>query len=71
MLAIQMTSIAASRIAAAAQIDQSYSPGGANVHSYLPPNDTSIGLTVLQGSPVCPVVQVQHRQSRRKQATYV
>ena len=32
MLAIQMTSIAASRIAAAAQIDQSYSPGGANVH---------------------------------------
>jgi len=36
MLAIQMTSIAASRIAAAAQIDQSYSPGGANVHSYLP-----------------------------------
>jgi len=41
--------VAAGRIAAAAQVDQSYSPGGANLH--FPTNTRIIGLVSHESSP--------------------
>ena len=56
--------LAPARIATAAQIDQSYLPGGANMHSHLicdslyaAPNDISIGSAVFAGLTHVPNTQ--------------
>jgi len=63
-----MAMVATVRISEAAQVIQSYSPGGVNLHpphlkhgysqyphESSPPNGISIGSSVLQGMAVCPI----------------
>jgi len=53
--------VTAARIAAVAQISQSYSPGGANVHPHVitrahasrPPNGIAVSSAVFQELPAC------------------